>query len=105
MKSPSYMPGLGRSWVQRTVIAVALIVGAYLTFEFGRIQANYNIVDTAAEQRAFESEIMGLENRIIVLKQEIALLETHRDIDREAYQLVEVNLEDLQKKIQESKAD
>ena len=45
--------------------------------------------------------ILGLEKEIVELKQEIALLETHRDIDREAYQVVEVNLTDLQKKIQE----
>ena len=31
----------------------------------------------------------------------MALLATHRDIDREAYHLVETNLADLQRKIQE----
>ena len=95
------MPGMGRSWVQRAVIAVLLLSGVYLTFEFGRIQARYNVVDAAAEQQAFEQEIQGLEKQIVELKQEIALLETHRDIDREAYQVVETNLADLQRKIQE----
>ena len=101
MKSPSYMPGMDRSWVQRAVIAVVLLSSAYLTFEFGRIQARYNIVDAAAEQKAFEEEIQGLEIQIAELKQEIALLATHRDIDREAYQVVETNLGDLQRKILE----
>lgn len=101
MRSPSYMPGMGRSWVQRTVIGVVLVFGAYLIFEFGRLQARYNIIDAADERRALETELAGLENRIVELKQEIALLETHRDIDREAYQVVESNLTDLQRKIQE----
>ena len=78
------MPGMGHSWVQRTIVAVVLVFGAYLTFEFGRIQARFNIVDAASEQQALEDEIQGLENQIVVFKQEIALLETHRDIDREA---------------------
>jgi len=102
MKSPSFhMPGLGHRWVQRATVAAALIVGAYLIFEFGRIQAKFNIVDAVSEQQALESEIKGLENQIVALKQEIALLETHRDIDHEAYQVVESNLGELQKKIQE----
>ncbi len=101
MKSPSYMPGMGHRWVQRTVVVAVLIFGAYLTYEFGRIQAKFNIVDVASEQRALENEIQSLEIRIVALKQEIALLETHSDIDREAYQVVETNLTDLQRKIQE----
>ena len=89
--------------MQRAILAIALVFGAYLIFEFGRIQAKYNIVDAISEQQALLGEIRGLENQIIVLKQEIALLETHQDIDREAYQAVEANLGDLQKKIQEQR--
>lgn len=103
MKLPSHMPGLGRSWILRVAIAIALVVSAYLVFEFGRIQAKYNIVDAVSEQQALLHEIEGLENQIAGLKQEIALLQTHRDIDREAYQVVENNLGDLQKKIQEQR--
>lgn len=103
MQSSSYLPGLGHRWVQRATVAAALIVGAYLIFEFGRIQAKFNIVDAVSEQQALENEVKGLENQIIALKQEIALLKTHRDIDHEAYQVVETNLGELQKKIQEQR--
>jgi hypothetical protein len=85
----------------RAAVILALLVGAYLIFEFGRIQANYNIVDAIAEQQAFLGEIGALEQQIVELKQEIALLETHRDVEREAYHVVETNLTDLQRKIQE----
>ena len=101
MKSRSHMHGPGLSvWMRATVI-LAILIGAYLIFEFGRIQADYNIVDAIAEQQAYESEIDGLLNEIVELKQQIALLKTHREIDREAYQVVETNLTDMQRKIQE----
>ena len=103
MKPQSYMPGTGRSWIMRAAIAVAIVVGVYLVFEFGRIQANYNIADAIEEKQGYNSEIDGLENRISVLKQEIALLETHREIDQEAYKVVEADLIDLQRKIQEQR--
>jgi hypothetical protein len=95
------MPGTGRSWVMRTAVLVALIVGGYLVFEFGRIRADYNIVDSIEQQRIYTKQIADLEVEISTLKQEIALLQTHEDIDREAYQLVEANLTSLQTKIQE----
>ena len=85
----------------RAVLVVMVAVFAYLVFEFGRIQANYNIVDAAKERQAYEDRIAGLENDIVGLKEEVALLETHRDIDREAYKDVEASLTALQAKIQE----
>ena len=85
----------------RAVIAVMVVVFGYLVFEFGRIQANYNIVDAAKERQTYENRITDLEEHIIALKEEVALLETHRDIDREAYKDVETSLTTLQAKIQE----
>lgn len=101
MKSRSYMHGPGLSTGMRAAVILAILVGTYLIFEFGRIQANYNIVDAVAEQQAFLGEIDALEDQIVELKQEIALLETHRNVEREAYHVVETNLTDLQRKIQE----
>jgi cell division protein FtsB len=85
----------------RVVVAALVVVVGYLVYEFGRIQANYNIVDAAEERQAYEDRVAGLENEIVGLKEEIALLETHRDIDREAYREVEDSLTTLQSKIQE----
>ena len=89
MKPRSHMPGTGLSFGFRAAIAIAVLVGGYLLFEFGRLQADYNIVDTIAEKQDLYDEIDGLEGEIAGLKQEIALLETHREIDREAYKVVE----------------
>jgi len=91
----------GRSLVIRVAIALLAIGAAYLVFEFGRIQAAYNVVDVANERQSFKDQIMGLENEIVDLNQQIALLETHRDIDSVAYGDVEESLTELQAKIQE----
>lgn len=85
----------------RVVFAVMVVVCGYLVFEFGRIQANYNIVDAVKERQVFENRIEELEEEIVSLKEQVALLETHRDIDREAYNDVEASLTALQAKIQE----
>ena len=99
--SPLQLHSRGRVAMVRLVFAVMIAVSGYLVFEFGRIQANYNIVDAAKERQAYEDEILSLENSIIALNEDVALLETHRDIDREAYKDVEVSLVALQAKIQE----
>jgi hypothetical protein len=95
------MPGTGLSTGIRLAIGVAVVIGGYLLFEFGRLQADYNIVDSLAEEQALRDVIVTLEDEIGALKQEIARLETHREIDTEAYQVVEADLADLQRKIQE----
>lgn len=85
----------------RVVLAILVAGFGYLVFEFGRIQANYNIVDAGRERQVYEDRIRGLEEDIVALKEEVKLLETHRDIDREAYSDVEASLTTLQAKIQE----
>jgi Family of unknown function (DUF6776) len=87
--------------MMRLVFALIIGVACYLVFEFGRIQANYNIVDAAKERQSYEDTIADLEQQIVALKEEVALLQTHRDIDREAYKDVEESLTALQAKIQE----
>jgi cell division protein FtsB len=84
-------------------VAVLVLVSGYLIFEFGRIKAGYDVIDADAERLAFEAHIESLQIEIIDLKQEVALLETHREVDREAYKEVETSLETLQAKIQEQR--
>ena len=100
LRSPTNISGIP-IWLLRTGIIAALLAGGYLIFELGRIQANYSIVDNIEERQSFQVQIAGLEQNIAALKQEIALLETHRDIDKVAYKDVEINLTELQRKILE----
>ena len=91
----------GRVFAIRAVLLAVLVGAGYLLFEFGRIQAGYDIVATADERKAYELVIERLENEITGLNEQIALLETHGDIDAEAYKEVESSLVELQAKIQE----
>jgi septal ring factor EnvC (AmiA/AmiB activator) len=92
-----------RLWATRLVILVLAVGGGYLVYEFGRIQAGYDLVDAASERRQYKERIGALEDEISALKEQIALLETHREIDREAYREVEASLTELQAKIQEQR--
>ncbi len=93
--------GAGRTFlVGGLLLAIVGVIG-YLVFEYGRIRAGYDVVDAASERAAFESHIESLNDRIEELEQQVAILETHREIDREAYKEVEGSLLELQAKIQE----
>ena len=85
----------------RVFIGVMVLVCAYLVYEFGRIQANYNIVDAGRERQGFVDRITVLDAELVALKEDVAQLETNRDIDRAAYKDVEIGLVTLQSKIQE----
>ena len=101
--SPLQLHSPVRLWATRAVIVIVATVGGYLVYEFGRIQAGYDVVGAAGERKAYEERIGGLEDEISALKEQVALLETHRDIDREAYREVEASLTELQAKIQEQR--
>ncbi len=92
-----------RNWLLASVVLILIAVSGYLIFEFGRISAGYKIVDVANERQAYEERIMALDDEIIALTQEVAMLETHREIDRAAYKEVEGSLMSLQAKIQEQR--
>ncbi len=103
VKSPLQQHGAGRTLLFRGVIVALIIVSAYLVFEFGRIKAGYDIVEAGNIHQAYEDHIKELDSQIVELKQEVALLETNREVDRESYKEVEDSLSTLQAKIQEQR--
>ena len=101
--SPYSQHGSGRTWAIRVLIAALVLVSAYLIFEFGRIKAGYDIVESGSIRQGYEDHIAGLDKEIVDLKQEIAILKTNREVDRESYKQVEDSLSTLQVKIQEQR--
>lgn len=95
--------GAGRTLLIRGFLVLLALVAGYLVFEYGRISAGYDTIDAANQRAGLEAEIATRDARIAELAQEVALLETHREIDREAYTEVEASLVDLQAKIQEQR--
>jgi len=99
--SPFQLHSRGRVFATRTLFAILIAGCGYLVFEFGRIQANYDIVAAARERQAYEEHIAKLDGEILALKDEVARLQTDRAVDEESYRQVEANLASLQAKIQE----
>lgn len=99
--SPFSSHSRGRVITTRVLIGALILVCAYLVYEFGRIQANYNIVAAGRERQEFVDRIATLDAEIVAMKEYVAQLETNRDIDSSAYQDVETSLVTLQATIQE----
>ena len=97
------MHGSARNWGLTAAVVAAIGLAGYLSFEFGRIQADFNVVDALDERRSYEDRVAVLEQEIITLKQEIELHQTHREIEREAYKEIETSLGNLENKIQEQR--
>jgi len=87
----------------RAVVVLLFAICGYLIFEFGRISAGYDIVEAGNEAQDYVDHIQTLDNEIVDLKQEIAILETNREVDRASYKEVEASLTQLQAKIQEQR--
>jgi hypothetical protein len=85
----------------RAFLVLFVLIAGYLVFEYGRIRAGYDTIDTANERGELVAHIDALDDVIEALQQEVALQETHREIDREAYKEVESSLITLQAKIVE----
>jgi cell division protein FtsL len=72
----------------------------YLSYEFGRYQAGFKILDVRRATAEQERVIGDQANQIETLERQVAILETAREVDRETYAQVEANLEQLEQQIQ-----
>jgi len=99
--SPFQLHSRIRVFATRFIILILVAGCVYLSFEYGRIRANYDIVAVSRERQAYDDHIDTLNEEIATLKQLVAKLETDRAVDSEAYKEVEANLVTLQAQIQE----
>jgi hypothetical protein len=89
-----------RSWLAYAVAGGLLLAGAYLSFELGRYQAGYSLLDHRRALSAL-NENLGQERATAEeLRRQIAIFETSRRIDQETYAQIQSNLADLQARIQ-----
>jgi hypothetical protein len=79
---------------------VLIAAGGYLSFELGRDRAGYSLLDERRQTATYEAKIGDLDAELEELRRQLAIFETSREIDRETYTQVEVNLGQLQSKIQ-----
>ncbi len=89
-----------RSRVILAVLVALLCLGGWGLFEFGRIQGGYNWIQASARFGELEERLLAQEGENSALRAQVALLETSRQVDKEAYQQVDASLADLQAQIQ-----
>jgi hypothetical protein len=83
------------------VIGVLVVLaGAYLSFELGRYEAGYSIMDHRRSIAKLERAVAEEHASSDELRRQLAIDETSREIDRETYARVEANLAELQARIQ-----
>ncbi|HUO82333.1 MAG TPA: DUF6776 family protein [Gammaproteobacteria bacterium] len=94
-----------RALIFRGLLLLAFSVAAWLIFEYGRFRGGFDRLDAAHQQRELSERIDALEKQNTALRGELALIETSRDVDREAYAQVEKNLGVLQAQILEQRKE
>jgi hypothetical protein len=90
----------GRPWYVYAIAIAVAVAGAYLSFELGRYQAGYSVLDHRRELAAANEGRAELERTAEELRRQVAILETSKEIDRETYAQVKADLSELQAKIQ-----
>jgi hypothetical protein len=90
----------GRHWLVYAIGGVVVIAGAYLSFELGRYQAGYSVMDHRKSLAAVRDQLAAERTSSDELRRQLAIAETSKEIDRETYSQVEANLADLQAQIQ-----
>lgn len=82
-----------------------VVAGFYLSFELGRYQAGYSLLDSRRQTEEFQAAISERDRLIEELERQVAILETSSEIDQETYASVEANLAELQSRIQEQEEE
>jgi hypothetical protein len=90
----------GRPWFVYAIGGLVVIAGAYLSFELGRYQSGYSVVDHRRSVATLKDQLAAERTTTDELRRQLAISETSKEIDRETYSQVEANLADLQGKIQ-----
>ena len=94
-----------RTWLLIiTYIAIALGIGWYL-YSFGLIQAGYSNVDLGKEIQELTESSDDLEDANQSLREQIALLERTRQVEKGAYSEVDDTLTELQEEVLELKEE
>jgi hypothetical protein len=91
---------MSRRAIQFGTLLALLAAALYLSFELGRYQSGFSLLDERRRSDVAGGELQTRDQRIEALERQLAILETSRDIDRETYAGIESNLAELEATIQ-----
>lgn len=84
---------------------IGLLLASFVLYEWGRYRGGYDGLRADRERRALLDEVDELKRSNSRLREEIALLSTSKDVDREAYHRVEDTLAGLEGQIQQQREE
>lgn len=97
-----------RPWRLRLVIGglvAAAILSGWGSFEYGRYRAGFDAVTAQQEREVLYRQNTELQQEIVTLREEKAVLERSIQIDRQAYKALEATVGGLQTEIAEYKSE
>lgn len=97
-----------RPWLTRMLVGlaiIALIVGGWTLFDYGRYLAGYDRAESADQRDMLLAARGKLEHNVDDLREQKALLERAAQIEREAYSELDTTLKELQGEILELKEE
>ena len=99
----SYHPR--RKWVVVMVLVVAVPLGAWGLFDYGRYRAGFDSREAAKDLRALQGAVDDLQEGNDDLRQRLATNERAMEIDKQAYDDINSSLESMQNEISELKEE
>jgi hypothetical protein len=82
------------------LVAVLIAAGAYLSFELGRYQAGYSLLDHDRDVKRLRKLVAAQKADLDDAERQLAILKTSRDVDQETYAQVKASLSELETKLQ-----
>jgi len=87
------------------MMVIALATAGYSLFEYGRFSAGYDSSDVEQEHKVLFDHVDSLESNIEDLNEQNAVLERAKQIERKAYDELDITLKVLQSEILELKGE
>ncbi len=94
-----------RLWILRSLAVAGVMILAFGIFEFGHMDGGFQRMAAVRDQSVAQATIDDLEQENARLRDRIALVQTSRDIDSQAYKQVESHLTELQAQILEQREE
>jgi hypothetical protein len=82
------------------LVAVLIAAGAYLSFELGRYQAGYSLLDHDRDVKRLRRLAAAQKADLDDAERQLAILKTSRDVDQETYAQIKASLSQLEAKLQ-----